>query len=91
MNYTTSTWTPTYFVQVLGCTPLQTAAYLVWYTPVDIVGGFIVAWIEAYLLRQGVSQLHIRKGAQVLCTIFRSLFLILFGLVAQKRLSGPAF
>jgi hypothetical protein len=29
MNYTTSQWTPTYFVEVLGCTPLQTAAYMV--------------------------------------------------------------
>lgn len=43
MNYTTTQWTPTYFVEVLGCTPFQTAAYLAWFTPVDILGGFAVA------------------------------------------------
>ena len=80
MNYTTSTWTPTYFVQVLGCTPLQAAAYMVWSTPVDIVGGFFVAGMESALLRRGVGQLAVRKGAQTACVVGRSIFLVLFGL-----------
>ena len=29
MNYTMSSYVPTIFVESLGCTPLQTAAYLV--------------------------------------------------------------
>ena len=56
LNYTTSTWIPTYFVQVLKVSPLQTAAFLMPYTAVDIVGGFAVAGAESALLRRGVSQ-----------------------------------
>ena len=88
MNYTASTWTPTYFMEVLKCTPLQTAAFLFWYTPVDIAGGFAVAGAESWLLRRGVSQLKIRKGFQAACVAGRSLFLVLFALARNPVLAA---
>lgn len=109
MNYTTTQWTPTYFVDVLGahvqiqticcrmhrhfwmcefkfdylhwvshvvphpgCTPIDTAKYLVWRTPINIIGGFAVAAAESRLLQSGVSQLSIRKHFQTACVVGRS-------------------
>ena len=63
-----------------------------WSTPVDIVGGFFVAGMESALLRRGVSQLAVRKGAQTACVVGRSIFLILFGLglvLSQKYSLAP--
>eukprot|EP01052_Picozoa_sp_SAG31_P038501 SAG31_NODE_5158_length_2710_cov_1.918422_2_plen_447_part_00 len=88
MNYTTTTWTPTYFMDVLGCTPLQTAAYLFWNTPIEVGGGFAVAATETWLLRRGVCQLKIRKGFQAACATGRATFLLLFGLTRQPLLAA---
>lgn len=79
--FTTTQWIPTYFVSVLGCTPLQTATYMLWFTPVDVVGGFLVAGLESALLRGGWSQLFLRKAFQAAFVAGSSVSLLAFAAV----------
>ena len=79
--YTTGQWTPTYFIEVLGCSPMETAGYLAWFLPIQFTGGFMVAALEGMLLRAKVPLLTIRKSAQVLCATWRAAALIAFGMV----------
>ena len=53
-----------YFIEVLGCTPMETAGYLAWFLPIQFTGGFMVAALESALLKGGVSLLTIRKCAE---------------------------
>jgi hypothetical protein len=69
LGYTMSSYTPTIFIESLGCTSLETAAFLVWLTPVRLFGGFGVAATEAALLKRGVQQLKIRKWAQAIAAV----------------------
>jgi sugar phosphate permease len=76
--YTMSSYVPTIFIESLGCTPLQAAAYLVWQSPISLIGGFVAAGTESALLKKGVAQIKIRKRAQLLAAIGQSTFMVLF-------------
>jgi hypothetical protein len=76
--YTMSSYVPTIFIESLGCTPLQAAAYLVWQSPISLIGGFVAAGAESALLKMGVAQIKIRKRAQMFAAIGQSTFMVLF-------------
>ena len=42
-------WGPTYYQEVLGCTPTVAGAYLAWQTPVAFVGDWLVVGAEELL------------------------------------------
>lgn len=88
--YVTGQWTPTYFIEQLGCDPMQTAGYLFWFMPIQFTSGFVAATAEAALLRAGVPLITIRKCAQALCASWRAAALITFGLVRTPRAAAIA-
>ena len=88
LGYTMSSYTPTIFIESLGCTSLQTARYLLWLTPVSLLGGFAVAALEGALLKRGVGQLKIRKWAQAFAAAGQSVFAVAFGFCTSAPLAA---
>jgi hypothetical protein len=88
--YVTGQWTPTYFIEQLGCTPMQTATYMAWFMPIQFTSGFIAAAVEGALLKSGVPLITIRKSAQALCATWRTVALIVFGMVKTPRAAAIA-
>jgi MFS family permease len=46
-------WAPTYFMEALGCTPVQTGLLLAWTAPATVLGDFGSAAVESALLARG--------------------------------------
>lgn len=88
--YTTGQWTPSYFQEQLGCSPMQTAGYMAWFLPIQFFSGFIAAGVEGALLKRSVPLLTIRKGAQALCASWRAAALLAFGMVRSPRAAAIA-
>ena len=87
-GYTMSSYVPTIFIETLGCNPIQVSAYLLWQTPLRTVGGFLIAGVEAGLLKRGVDQLKIRKYAQLIGGVGSSIFAVAFGFCRTPLLAA---
>lgn len=81
-------WAPIYFVENLGCTPLQVAGYLFWKTPLYTAVDFSFGALEALMVQKGVPLLTIRKSATVLASTLQSAFAILFGLTKSPTMAA---
>lgn len=84
-------WAPSYFVDVLDCTPVQTGVLLAWTTPFAILGDFLAATIEAALLRRRWSLISIRKLATVVAGIAQSGGILAFALVRSPVMAAAAY
>lgn len=86
--YTMSSYVPTIFIESLNCTPMQAAAFLVLQSPIRFIGGFVTACTESALLKKGVSQINIRKQAQMLAAIGQSAFMVAFAFCKSAPLAA---
>lgn len=82
---------PSYFVDVLHCTPIQTGVLLAWTTPFAILGDFLAATAEAALLKRNWQLLEIRKLASIAAGIAQSAGILAFALVRSPIMAAAAY
>jgi glutaredoxin len=88
LSYALEQWAPIYFVENLGCTPLQVAGYLFWKTPLYTAVDFTFGAVEAAMVAKGVPLLTIRKLATAVASVLQSSFAILFGMTRSPVMAA---